>query len=208
MRMKNCRLGLLVIWPASSRLAMTSGRTCWPSRWVVKWHVKTILIFSWLWIRAKVISLLKNAFTDAGLDLYLCPYGCLPTGYECGIIEVRSRSYPGAEMFMFMALRLHPTCFGVCDRWCPRPSRGQPWESCLTAASTRFSRPNSGLPILPPLRLPGATSSSARRGMQLPASCCRCVSLLVSNGLFLWSFLQFPRPFLSGQGQAQWKPPR
>ena len=32
--------------------------------------------------------MLKTAFVKAGLDLYLCPYGCLPTGYECGIIEV------------------------------------------------------------------------------------------------------------------------
>ncbi|KAG1666312.1 hypothetical protein FOA52_004794 [Chlamydomonas sp. UWO 241] len=36
----------------------------------------------------QVISLLKGAFTDAGLGLYLAPYGCIPTGYECGIIEV------------------------------------------------------------------------------------------------------------------------
>jgi hypothetical protein len=37
---------------------------------------------------AQVISLLKDAFQRAGLGLYLRPYGCLPTGYECGIIEV------------------------------------------------------------------------------------------------------------------------
>eukprot|EP00955_Chlamydomonas_euryale_P054874 355969-Chlamydomonas_euryale.AAC.7 len=36
----------------------------------------------------QVVSLLKSAFVDAGLGLYLAPYGCIPTGYECGIIEV------------------------------------------------------------------------------------------------------------------------
>ena len=36
----------------------------------------------------QVIKLLHNAFEAAGLSLYLRPYGCLPTGYECGIIEV------------------------------------------------------------------------------------------------------------------------
>ncbi len=36
----------------------------------------------------QVVHLLKDAFTKAGLDIYLCPYGCLPTGYERGIIEV------------------------------------------------------------------------------------------------------------------------
>ncbi|KAF6255212.1 kinase-like domain-containing protein [Scenedesmus sp. NREL 46B-D3] len=41
----------------------------------------------------QVIKLLHSAFEAAGLGLYLRPYGCLPTGYECGIIEVRS----GAE---------------------------------------------------------------------------------------------------------------
>jgi phosphatidylinositol 4-kinase len=35
-----------------------------------------------------VIKLLHDAFEAAGLNLYLRPYGCLPTGYECGIIEV------------------------------------------------------------------------------------------------------------------------
>ena len=36
----------------------------------------------------QVISLLKNAWEKAGLDLYLAPYGVLPTSYECGIVEV------------------------------------------------------------------------------------------------------------------------
>ncbi|WIA31067.1 hypothetical protein OEZ86_001095 [Tetradesmus obliquus] len=36
----------------------------------------------------QVIKLLHGAFQAAGLGLYLRPYGCLPTGYECGIIEV------------------------------------------------------------------------------------------------------------------------
>ena len=36
----------------------------------------------------QVIDLLKQVFTTVGLDLYLVPYGVLPTGYERGIIEV------------------------------------------------------------------------------------------------------------------------
>ena len=44
--------------------------------------------------------MLKTAFVKAGLDLYLCPYGCLPTGYECGIIEVvpKTKSRCGMEV--------------------------------------------------------------------------------------------------------------
>ena len=42
-------------------------------------------VFHWL---MQVIKLLHHAFEAAGLGLYLRPYGCLPTGYECGIIEV------------------------------------------------------------------------------------------------------------------------
>ncbi|KAA6416579.1 MAG: phosphatidylinositol 4-kinase alpha-like, partial [Trebouxia sp. A1-2] len=41
-----------------------------------------------LQVDALVIGLLKDAFQKAGLDLYLAPYGVLPTAYECGIIEV------------------------------------------------------------------------------------------------------------------------
>lgn len=36
----------------------------------------------------QVIGLLKEAFEKAGLDLYLAPYGVVPTDYECGIIQV------------------------------------------------------------------------------------------------------------------------
>jgi hypothetical protein len=36
----------------------------------------------------QVIKILKSAFERCGLGLYLAPYGCLPTGYERGIIEV------------------------------------------------------------------------------------------------------------------------
>ena len=36
----------------------------------------------------QVIGLLKDAFFKAGLELYLAPYGVLPTGFECGVIEV------------------------------------------------------------------------------------------------------------------------
>ncbi|KAL0386974.1 UNVERIFIED_CONTAM: Phosphatidylinositol 4-kinase alpha 1 [Sesamum radiatum] len=47
----------------------------------------------------QVISLLKDIFEAAGLNLYLYPYGVLPTGPERGIIEVvpnsRSRSQMG-----------------------------------------------------------------------------------------------------------------
>ncbi len=46
---------------------------------------------AWLFMQCgclQVIGLLKDAFQKAGLDLYLAPYGVLPTAYECGIIEV------------------------------------------------------------------------------------------------------------------------
>ena len=47
----------------------------------------------------QVIRLLQDALRKAGVDLYLAPYGVIPTGYECGIIQVvpdcRSRSALG-----------------------------------------------------------------------------------------------------------------
>ena len=47
----------------------------------------------------QVVRLLQDALRKAGVDLYLAPYGVIPTGYECGIIEVvpdcRSRSALG-----------------------------------------------------------------------------------------------------------------
>lgn len=38
--------------------------------------------------RMQVISLMRDAFQAAGLGAYLHPYGCIPTGYERGVIEV------------------------------------------------------------------------------------------------------------------------
>lgn len=36
----------------------------------------------------QIIDILSQAFRSAGLESYLCPYGCLPNGYEKGLIEV------------------------------------------------------------------------------------------------------------------------
>lgn len=36
----------------------------------------------------QVIALLKDIWEAVGVDLYLFPYGVLPTGYGRGIIEV------------------------------------------------------------------------------------------------------------------------
>ncbi|KAK9849792.1 hypothetical protein WJX84_000135 [Apatococcus fuscideae] len=36
----------------------------------------------------QVIGLLRDAFSQAGLGLYVAPYAVVPTAYECGIVEV------------------------------------------------------------------------------------------------------------------------
>lgn len=54
----------------------------------------------------QVIKLLRDAFVGAGLPAYLCPYGCLPTGYERGIIEV----VPNTQS------RWDDSCMSVCVR--------------------------------------------------------------------------------------------
>lgn len=47
----------------------------------------------------QVIRLLQDSLKKAGVDLFLAPYGVIPTGHECGIIEVvpdcRSRAALG-----------------------------------------------------------------------------------------------------------------
>jgi hypothetical protein len=51
-------------------------------------HLESLLLLLLLLLLLQVIKLLHGAFQAAGLGLYLRAYGCLPTGYECGIIEV------------------------------------------------------------------------------------------------------------------------
>jgi phosphatidylinositol 4-kinase len=46
----------------------------------------------------QVISLLKAEFDAAGLPLPLVPYGVVPTGYECGIIEVVPHAKSRAQL--------------------------------------------------------------------------------------------------------------
>jgi hypothetical protein len=47
------------------------------------------------------VALLRDALAAAGLELYLAPYGVLPTDYECGVIEVGpccAAPAPGASL--------------------------------------------------------------------------------------------------------------
>ena len=37
---------------------------------------------------AQVVGLLRDVWQTVGLDVYVDPYGVLPTKYECGIIQV------------------------------------------------------------------------------------------------------------------------
>ncbi|XP_052482967.1 vacuolar protein sorting-associated protein 35B-like [Gossypium raimondii] len=56
----------------------------------------------------QVIALLRDIFTAVGLNLYLFPYGVLPTGPERGIIEIIESllAVPSPEL----ALRLYLQC--------------------------------------------------------------------------------------------------
>ena len=66
----------------------------------------------------QVIRLLEKAFKATGLPAYLCSYGCLPTGYERGIIEVvphtKSRYVQGSVecVYNVEALGLAPPTWG------------------------------------------------------------------------------------------------
>ena len=37
----------------------------------------------------QVVGLLRDVWQTVGLDVYVFPYGVLPTKYECGIIQAR-----------------------------------------------------------------------------------------------------------------------
>ena len=74
-----------------------------------------------------MINLLKTAFVKAGLDLYLCPYGCLPTGYECGIIEVVPKTKSRC-VHITPVQQPNMLCLGL-EASCPR--------SCLPVGQSR-----------------------------------------------------------------------
>jgi phosphatidylinositol 4-kinase len=57
----------------------------------------------------QVIALLKTEFDNARLPLYLVPYGVVPTGHECGIIEVVPNAKSRAQLVS--PLKLHLLCF-------------------------------------------------------------------------------------------------
>ena len=46
----------------------------------------------------QVVELLKKKFDDIGLPLHLVPYGVIPTGHECGIIQVVPNSKSRAQL--------------------------------------------------------------------------------------------------------------
>lgn len=46
----------------------------------------------------QVIGLLKKEFSTAGLGVYVDPYSVVPTGYECGIIEVIPNTKSRAQL--------------------------------------------------------------------------------------------------------------
>lgn len=60
----------------------------------------------------QVISLLKRQFTSAGLDLYLMPYGVVPTGHEEGIIEVVPNAKSRAQLVSSWRWRWRQLRFG------------------------------------------------------------------------------------------------
>eukprot|EP00884_Botryococcus_braunii_P016006 jgi/Botrbrau1/3089/Bobra.0070s0075.1 len=86
----------------------------------------------------QVIGLLKDAWRKAGLELYLAPYGVIPTGYECGIIEVvprcKSRSALGET-----------TDGGLYDIW--RREFGAPGSARFEAARHNFIISEAGYAV-------------------------------------------------------------
>ena len=67
----------------------------------------------------QVIKLLDDAFKSSGLPAYLCSYGCLPTGYERGIIEVVPNTNFRCVLPMLWILGVYVCiCVCVCLRVC------------------------------------------------------------------------------------------
>ncbi|GFH23073.1 uncharacterized protein HaLaN_20627, partial [Haematococcus lacustris] len=93
----------------------------------------------------QVVQLLKAAYDRAGLPVYLRPYGCLPTGYEKGIIEVvpnsRSRASLGelSDKGLYDIFQVRPAG--------PSAEFGLPGSPSFEAARSNFIASQAGYAI-------------------------------------------------------------
>jgi len=81
-----------------------------------------------------VVGLLRDVWQTVGLDVYVFPYGVLPTKYECGIIQARAL---GLVLRSLMFSLSHPwsditfTALSAPAQAHPAPAQGAPGGPCV-----------------------------------------------------------------------------